>query len=249
VKFIADGDELRYVRDTLKDLEAQAKIDEGAIEELKRELKSPVPLPTPEALVGRAQDIEHVLAAEPVMFQVPITSSEIAWFVALPLVVSGDRDVPRARPFTAPGDDQMAPRKQAPVVRAWSGGAPSRASAASAPRRGGAQRGRAAPPRRRAALAARVVVARARNSTFRTHTLPMAKGAGSRSTRRLRSVGNEVHAPEPEQLGCRRPEGVPNVQPLACQRDSERYHGDRSLLFVTLHPQGPPLARRAKRAS
>ena len=48
----------------------------------------------------------------------------------------------------------------------------------------------------------------------------MAKSAGSRSTRRLRSVGNEVHAPEPEQLGCRRPEGVPNVRPLPC-------HGNR----------------------
>lgn len=66
VKFIADGDESKYVRETLRDLEAQAKIDASAVEALKRELKSPVRLPTPEALVDRARDLEKVFTAEPV---------------------------------------------------------------------------------------------------------------------------------------------------------------------------------------
>jgi DNA invertase Pin-like site-specific DNA recombinase len=66
VKFIADGDDSKYVRETLRDLEAQARIDTAAIDEAKRELKSPVRLPTPEALVERARDLEKVLAADPV---------------------------------------------------------------------------------------------------------------------------------------------------------------------------------------
>jgi hypothetical protein len=66
VKFIADGDDSKYVRETLRDLEAQARIDGAAIERLKGELKSPVRLPTPEALVERARDLEKVLAADAV---------------------------------------------------------------------------------------------------------------------------------------------------------------------------------------
>ncbi len=66
VKFIAEGDDSKYVRETLRDLEAQARIDTAAIEHLQRELKSPVRLPTPDALVERAHDLDTVLAADPV---------------------------------------------------------------------------------------------------------------------------------------------------------------------------------------
>lgn len=54
------------VRETLRDLEAQAKVDTDAVEQLNSELKSPVRLPTAEALADRAQDLEKIFAAEPV---------------------------------------------------------------------------------------------------------------------------------------------------------------------------------------
>ena len=66
MKFIAEGDDSKYVRETLRDLEAQAKIDTAALEDLKRELRSPVRLPTPDALVERARDLERVFEADPV---------------------------------------------------------------------------------------------------------------------------------------------------------------------------------------
>jgi hypothetical protein len=66
VKFIADGDDSKYVRETLRDLEAQARADNFAVDELKRTLKAPVKLPTPDALLERSRDFEKVLAGEPV---------------------------------------------------------------------------------------------------------------------------------------------------------------------------------------
>jgi site-specific DNA recombinase len=65
IKFIADGDHSTYIRDTLKDLEAQARIDSAAIEALTQTLRAPVNLPTPEVLLDRARDLEKVLAADP----------------------------------------------------------------------------------------------------------------------------------------------------------------------------------------
>ena len=62
VKFIADGDDSKYVRETLRDLEAQAKADAAAVERLKSELKSPVRLPTPDALrpgTGPREDLRR----------------------------------------------------------------------------------------------------------------------------------------------------------------------------------------------
>jgi hypothetical protein len=51
---------------TLRDLEAQARIDSEAVEELKCALRKPAALPTPESLLERARDLEKVLAADPV---------------------------------------------------------------------------------------------------------------------------------------------------------------------------------------
>jgi hypothetical protein len=120
-RVIADGDDSKYVRETLRDLEAQARIDTAAIDEAKRTLKSPVRLPTPEALVERARDLEKVLVADPVrarealrgLFEdgrIEMHPSEDGGYVAkatlLPLaaVISGELgertgDSPVAMPF------------------------------------------------------------------------------------------------------------------------------------------------------
>lgn len=63
VKFIADGDDSKYVRHTLRDLEAQARIDSTALDDLKRAAKAPLNLPSPEVLLNRARDFENVLTA------------------------------------------------------------------------------------------------------------------------------------------------------------------------------------------
>lgn len=65
VKFIAGGDESKYVRETLRDLEAQARCDSAAIGELKQSLSAPVSLPTPATLLERAHDLDRVLSAGP----------------------------------------------------------------------------------------------------------------------------------------------------------------------------------------
>jgi DNA invertase Pin-like site-specific DNA recombinase len=65
VKFVAEGDHSQYVRETLRDLEAQALAERSAIDELTRTQKVPVKLPTPDALLDRARDLERVLAADP----------------------------------------------------------------------------------------------------------------------------------------------------------------------------------------
>jgi site-specific DNA recombinase len=65
VTFIADGDESASVREALRDLEAQARIDGDSIEALRVAKRSPVRLPSPEDLLIRARDLERVIAAEP----------------------------------------------------------------------------------------------------------------------------------------------------------------------------------------
>lgn len=65
VRFISEGDDSPYVRSTLKDLEAQARADGAAIDELKRSLRAPVPLPSPDELLDRARDLEAAFATDP----------------------------------------------------------------------------------------------------------------------------------------------------------------------------------------
>lgn len=65
VTFVADGDHSQYVRDALRDLEAQAGIDRGALQTLRDTHKSPVKLPSPEFLIERARELERLILADP----------------------------------------------------------------------------------------------------------------------------------------------------------------------------------------
>ncbi len=64
VEFISRGDQSDYVRKTLLDLEAQAKQERGAIEGLRAAAKSPVQLPTPEAILAQCDQLETLVASD-----------------------------------------------------------------------------------------------------------------------------------------------------------------------------------------
>ncbi len=64
--FIADGDQSVYVRDTLRDLEAQAVTERAAIQSVKDRVNAPVDLPTPDRILERAHDLDAVLGGDPV---------------------------------------------------------------------------------------------------------------------------------------------------------------------------------------
>lgn len=66
VQFICDGDHSDYVRDALKDLEAQAKAEKRAIVALQDRGSTAVRLPSPEETVERALLFEKMLADDPV---------------------------------------------------------------------------------------------------------------------------------------------------------------------------------------
>lgn len=65
VKFVAEGDDSKFVRETLRDLEAHVRSDEAASEQLKRLQRTAVVLPTPDHLLARARDLDAVFAANP----------------------------------------------------------------------------------------------------------------------------------------------------------------------------------------
>jgi DNA invertase Pin-like site-specific DNA recombinase len=65
IKFIAQGDESTYVRQTLKDLELQAKTEKRAIEEVLSRRSAPVRIPSPEEIVERALRLEKSLFEDP----------------------------------------------------------------------------------------------------------------------------------------------------------------------------------------
>ena len=65
IEFIANGDQSDYVRRALLDLEHQAKADRAAIHDLERQAEKPIRLPSPEVVVGRALDIERMVAQDP----------------------------------------------------------------------------------------------------------------------------------------------------------------------------------------
>jgi DNA invertase Pin-like site-specific DNA recombinase/Arc/MetJ-type ribon-helix-helix transcriptional regulator len=64
VQFIADGDRSAYVRDALKDLEAQARVEKAAIAAIQARARMPVRLPTPDEVVQKVLDLEQVLAGD-----------------------------------------------------------------------------------------------------------------------------------------------------------------------------------------
>lgn len=66
VEFIAQGDHSQYIRDTLRDLEAQAQQEKREIEAVISRSKVPVRLPTADQILERALDLERVLASDPV---------------------------------------------------------------------------------------------------------------------------------------------------------------------------------------
>lgn len=67
VEFIATGDRSDYVTSTLKDLEAQARTDKGAIKAIEANAAKPIPLPTPADVTGWLTDVEQSLKASPVL--------------------------------------------------------------------------------------------------------------------------------------------------------------------------------------
>lgn len=58
VTFLADGDRSPYVVSTLRDLEAQAATEKRAIEELRAQVARPIPLPSPDEVLGRIFALE-----------------------------------------------------------------------------------------------------------------------------------------------------------------------------------------------
>ena len=65
VQFIADGDHSPAVRNALKDLEAQAKLEKEGISMFRRRASKPIRLPSIDELTDRALDIEAMVAADP----------------------------------------------------------------------------------------------------------------------------------------------------------------------------------------
>jgi site-specific DNA recombinase len=65
IQFIADGDQSDYVRATLVDLEAQAKVEKNAIKALLERRTAAVRLPSPEQTVERALLFERMLLEDP----------------------------------------------------------------------------------------------------------------------------------------------------------------------------------------
>ncbi|MBI3202035.1 MAG: recombinase family protein [Myxococcales bacterium] len=66
VQFIADGDQSQYIRETLLDLEAQARAEKTGIEVAGMRARMPARLPAPEEILNRALALETLLAADPV---------------------------------------------------------------------------------------------------------------------------------------------------------------------------------------
>lgn len=66
VEFIAQGDHSQYVRDTLRDLEAQAVTEKREIEAVVARSKTPVRLPTAAEILAKSLDLETVLVGDPV---------------------------------------------------------------------------------------------------------------------------------------------------------------------------------------
>ena len=64
VKFIAEGDHSEYIRQTLKDLEAQAGDEKAAIRAIEARARAPVRLPTPDEVVQKVLDLEKLLEAD-----------------------------------------------------------------------------------------------------------------------------------------------------------------------------------------
>jgi site-specific DNA recombinase len=67
IEFISRGDQSDYIRQTLVDLEAQAKVEKNAIEALKRQAAKPIQLPSPEELMDVAYNLEKLALADPAL--------------------------------------------------------------------------------------------------------------------------------------------------------------------------------------
>jgi DNA invertase Pin-like site-specific DNA recombinase len=64
VQFIADGERSEYIVSTLRDLEAQAKTERGAIERIQKEAEQPLRLPSPDEIVDAVFSFDAMLAGD-----------------------------------------------------------------------------------------------------------------------------------------------------------------------------------------
>jgi DNA invertase Pin-like site-specific DNA recombinase len=106
VEFIARGDHSEYIRQTLVDLEAQAKVEKEAIRAIEARSRTPIRLPTPDEVVKKVLDLERLLDADKTrgreelrkLFEggrITVTPQPEGFYVAtsklLPLVALGDK--------------------------------------------------------------------------------------------------------------------------------------------------------------
>lgn len=72
VAFVAEGNRFETLGTAIKDLEAQLKADRAALAALKERAAAPVALPTPEAILQRAQDLDRVFKVDPTALRVKL---------------------------------------------------------------------------------------------------------------------------------------------------------------------------------
>jgi hypothetical protein len=67
VRFISEGDHSEYIRKTLTDLEAQAKVEKRAITALRLQAEHPVKLPSPEDVTRCVAVLDEVMGGDPLV--------------------------------------------------------------------------------------------------------------------------------------------------------------------------------------
>lgn len=65
VRFISEGDHSAYVRQTLADLEAQAKTEKRAIADARKNASKPIELPSPERVLAQCASLHALVGSEP----------------------------------------------------------------------------------------------------------------------------------------------------------------------------------------
>lgn len=119
---LTEGVDSRTVRDAIKDLEAQREAEERAIDELNRQARTPVALPTPDDLVRRATDLERLLLGNPTRGREALAKLFVADGIAL---VPGQDGVYTARSTFFPLgvmalERELADAPSGPASAAWS---------------------------------------------------------------------------------------------------------------------------------
>jgi site-specific DNA recombinase len=112
VAFVAEGHHSETMGAAIADLETQLKADRAALAALKEQAAAPVSLPTPEAILRRAQDLDRVFRADPtrlrqkllrffehgqVLLYPQLDGTYVAMSTLLPLVVLAETKEPAVR--------------------------------------------------------------------------------------------------------------------------------------------------------